>query len=99
MYDHIPASLLNGIITYGYKEDDDSYKSYIEVGNRFKENHNDIIQIFGHRNVLQEELEDKLCKINDNAYCIENSVEYGEDLIILNLKDLSIESYKNDREI
>ncbi|PTY41445.1 RNA ligase [Brachyspira hampsonii] len=99
MYDHIPASLLNGIITYGYKEYDNSYKSYIEVGNRFKENHNDIIQIFGHRNVLQEELEDKLCKINDNAYCIENSVEYGEDLIILNLKDLSIESYKNDREI
>ncbi|EKV57948.1 RNA ligase [Brachyspira hampsonii] len=99
MYDHIPASLLNGIITYGYKEDDNSYKSYIEVGNRFKENHNDIIQIFGHRNVLQEELEDKLCKINDNAYCIENSVEYGNDLIILNLKDLYIESYKNDREI
>uniref|UniRef100_UPI003F4C017E RNA ligase n=1 Tax=Brachyspira catarrhinii TaxID=2528966 RepID=UPI003F4C017E len=99
MYEHIPASLLNGIVTYGYGEDDNSYKSYIEVGNKFKNNHSDIIQIFGHRNVLQEELEDNLCKINDNAYCIENSVEYGEDLIILNLKDMSIESYKNDREI
>ncbi|MEI0702614.1 RNA ligase [Brachyspira intermedia] len=99
MYEHIPASLLNGVVTYGYSEDDDSYKSYIEVGNKFKNNHSDIIQIFGHRNVLQEELEDNLCKINDNAYCIENSVEYGEDLIILNLKDMSIESYKNDREI
>ena len=99
MYEHIPASLLNGVVTYGYREDDDSYKSYIEVGNKFKNNHSDIIQIFGHRNVLQEELEDNLCKINDNAYCIENSVEYGEDLIILNLKDMSIESYKNDREI
>ena len=99
MYEHIPASLLNGVVTYGYGEDDDSYKSYIEVGNKFKNNHSDIIQIFGHRNVLQEELEDNLCKINDNAYCIENSVEYGEDLIILNLKDMSIESYKNDREI
>ncbi|CRF35059.1 metallophosphoesterase [Brachyspira suanatina] len=99
MYEHIPASLLNGIVTYGYSEDDNSYKSYIEVGNKFKNNHSDIIQIFGHRNVLQEELEDNLCKINDNAYCIENSVEYGEDLIILNLKDMSIESYKNDREI
>lgn len=51
MYDHIPASLLNGVVTYGYREDDDSYKSYIKVGNRFKENHSDIIQIFGHRNV------------------------------------------------
>ena len=99
MYEHIPASLLNGVVTYGYSEDDDSYKSYIEVGNKFKNNYSDIIQIFGHRNVLQEELEDNLCKINDNAYCIENSVEYGEDLIILNLKDMSIESYKNDREI
>ena len=99
MYEHIPASLLNGIVTYGYSEYDDSYKSYIEVGNKFKNNHSDIIQIFGHRNVLQEELEDNLCKINDNAYCIENSVEYGEDLIILNLRDMSIESYKNDREI
>lgn len=99
MYEHIPASLLNGVVTYGYSEDDDSYKSYIEVGNKFKNNHSDIIQIFGHRNVLQEELEDNLCKINDNAYCIENSAEYGEDLIILNLKDMSIESYKNDREI
>lgn len=99
MYEHIPVSLLNGVVTYGYSEDDDSYKSYIEVGNKFKNNHSDIIQIFGHRNVLQEELEDNLCKINDNAYCIENSVEYGEDLIILNLKDMSIESYKNDREI
>ena len=99
MYEHIPASVLNGIVTYGYAEDDDSYKSYIEVGNRFKENHLDIIQVFGHRNVLQEELEDNLCKINDNAYCIENSVEYGEDLIILNLKDLFVESYKNDKEI
>ena len=99
MYEHIPASLLNGVVTYGYSEDDDSYKSYIEVGNKFKNNHSDIIQIFGHRNVLQEELEDNLCKINDNAYCIENSVEYGEDLIILNLKDMSIESYKNDKEI
>ena len=99
MYEHIPASLLNGVVTYGYSEDDDSYKFYIEVGNKFKNNHSDIIQIFGHRNVLQEELEDNLCKINDNAYCIENSVEYGEDLIILNLKDMSIESYKNDREI
>ncbi|MEI0492288.1 RNA ligase [Brachyspira intermedia] len=99
MYEHIPASLLNGVVTYGYSEDDDSYKSYIEVGNKFKNNHSDIIQIFGHRNVLQEELEDNLCKINDNAYCIENSVEYREDLIILNLKDMSIESYKNDREI
>lgn len=99
MYEHIPASLLNGIVTYGYKEDEDTYKSYIEVGNRFKENHSDIIQVFGHRNVLQEELEDNLCKINDNAYCIENSVEYGEDLIILNLNDLSAEHYENDREI
>ena len=99
MYEHIPASLLNGIVTYGYGEYDDSYKSYIEVGNKFKENHSDIIQIFGHRNVLQEELEDNLCKINDNAYCIENSVEYGEDLIVLNLNDLSVESYENDREI
>ena len=99
MYEHIPASLLNGVVTYGYGEYDDSYKSYIEVGNKFKENHSDIIQIFGHRNVLQEELEDNLCKINDNAYCIENSVEYGEDLIVLNLNDLSVESYENDREI
>ena len=97
MYDHIPSSILNGVVTYGY--DEDSYKSYIEVGNRFKENHPDIIQIFGHRNVLQEELEDGICKINDNAYCIENSVEYGEDLIILNLNDLSIERYKNNKEI
>ena len=99
MYEHIPASLLNGIVTYVYKEDEDDYKSYIEVGKQFQKNHPDIIQIFGHRNVLQDELEDNLCKINDNAYCIENSVEYGEDLIILNLKDLSIESYKNNKEI
>lgn len=99
MYEHIPASLLNGIVTYGYNYDENKYKSYIEVGNRFKENHNDIIQIFGHRNVLQEELEDNLCKINDNAYCIENSVEYGEDLIVLSLNDLSAEHYQNDKKI
>ncbi|MEI0517385.1 RNA ligase [Brachyspira murdochii] len=99
MYEHIPASLLNGIVTYGYNYDEDKYKSYIEAGNRFKENHNDIIQIFGHRNVLQSELEDNLCKINDNAYCIENFVEYGEDLIILNLNDLSVEHYQNDKKI
>lgn len=97
MYKHTPASILNGIATYGY-DSEDNYKSYIEVGNRFKENHSDIIQIFGHRNILKEELEDNLCKINDNAYCIENSVEYGGDLIILSLIDLSVERYKNDKK-
>lgn len=80
----MPASLLTGVVTQGYDYCDGDYESYIEVGNKWKENHPDIIQIFGHRNIKPFLLEDEV-KINENAYCIECNVEWGNDLGVLTI--------------
>lgn len=94
MTDSFPACFLNGKKTFGYREDVDSYESYIKVGNKWKENHPDIIQIFGHRNCFPSKLENSI-KINDNAYCIESNVEYGDPLITFYLKDKNTKMYDN----
>lgn len=91
---HFPACFLNGKKTYGYKEDSDTYESYIKVGSKWQQNHRDIIQIFGHRNCFPKQLEQGI-KINENAYCLECNVEYGDALITFYLKEKHVKSYEN----
>ena len=85
MDNHFPACFLNGKKTYGYKEDKDTYESYIKVADIWQKNHPDVIQIFGHRNCFPDKLENGI-KINDNAYCLECNVEYGDPLVTFSLK-------------
>lgn len=80
--------------TYGYKEDKDTYESYIKVADKWQANHNDIIQIFGHRNCFPDKLEQGI-KINDNAYCLECNIEYGDPLIVFSLKNKIVKLYDN----
>ena len=92
--DNIPACCLNGKKTYGYFDDKDSYESYIFMAHQWKSNHPDIIQIFGHRNCFPLYLKDSV-KINENAYCLESNVEYGDPLTVLYLKDKKVKTYDN----
>lgn len=92
--DNIPACCLNGKRTYGYFDDKDSYESYIFMAHQWKSNHPDIIQIFGHRNCFPLYLKDSV-KINENAYCLESNVEYGDPLTVLYLKDKKVKTYDN----
>lgn len=80
----IPASFLTGVITQGYSDQEDVYASYIDVGNNWSSSDTteDIIQIFGHRNVASFKLLDEIW-INKRALCLECSVEYGNDLLTL----------------
>ena len=94
MDNHFPACFLNGKKTYGYKEDSDTYESYIQVAGIWQINHPDIIQIFGHRNCFPDRLENGI-KINNNAYCLECNVEYGDPLIVFSLKDKAVKMYDN----
>ena len=94
MDNHFPACFLNGKKTYGYKEDDDTYESYIQVADKWQINHPDIIQIFGHRNCFPDRLENGI-KINNNAYCLECNIEYGDPLTVLYLKDKKVKTYDN----
>lgn len=92
--DNLPACCLNGKKTYGYFDDKDSYESYIFMAHQWKSNHPDIIQIFGHRNCFPMYLENGV-KINENAYCLESNVEYGDPLTVLYLKDKIVKTYDN----
>lgn len=94
MDNHFPACFLNGKKTYGYKEDDDTYESYIQVADKWQINHPDIIQIFGHRNCFPDRLENGI-KINNNAYCLECNIEYGDPLVTFSLKDKNVRLYDN----
>lgn len=92
--DHYPACFLNGKKTFGYKEDEDMYESYIKVADKWQKYHPDIVQIFGHRNCFPDRLENNI-KINNNAYCLECNVEYGDPLTVLYLKNKTIKLYNN----
>lgn len=92
--DNLPACYLNGKKTYGYIDDKDSYESYILMSNYWKSNYPNVIQIFGHRNCFPLYLEDNV-KINENAYCLESNVEYGDPLRVLYLKNKIIKTYNN----
>lgn len=94
LLDNFPACYLNGKKTYGYFHDEDTYESYIHMGRLWKSHHPDIIQIFAHRNCFPLCLENNI-KINDNVYCLESNVEYGDDLITFNLKNKNINNYSN----
>ena len=94
MDNNFPACLLNGKKTYGYKEDKDTYESYIKVADIWQKNHPDVIQIFGHRNCFPDKLENGI-KINDNAYCLECNVEYGDPLVTFSLKNKTVKFYDN----
>lgn len=94
MRENLPAGYLTGKITYGYFDDKDMYESYIDMCRMWKSNHPDIIQIFAHRNCFPLCLEDNI-KINNNAYCLESNVEYGDELITFYLKNKNIKKYNN----
>lgn len=61
------------------------YEEMVTVAETFAKNHPDIIQVFGHRNV-----EDNDTKVNNNAYCLEGSVERGGYL-----RSIRVTQYEN----
>lgn len=78
MTPNIPTSNLTGVVTQL------PYEYYRTVGEEWKVNHPEVIQIFGHRNVTPCKLDDRV-KINDNCYCIECNVEWGNEMSVLTI--------------
>lgn len=61
------------------------YEDMRKVAEIFAKNNPDVIQVYGHRNIEDNDIE-----INDNAYCLEGGVEKGGDLRSLRVTPDSI---------